>query len=255
MIVLLPPSEGKTPATSGPQLDLADLHFPELAEARRTVLGRLAEVSAGEDALSTLGVGASLGADVERNTHLTEIPCAPALETYTGVLYSALDVAGLPDSVKTRAKLDSVFVSSALFGIVGAFDPIPAYRLAMKTKLADLGPLATWWKKQLSPVLDSAFDDELLVDCRSADYRRSWPGDPGRTLVVNVFTEKNGKRSVVSHNAKHTRGELVGHLLRDDRALPASFEELLARASERWHTEITRPAGRKPGSLDIVLAG
>ncbi|WP_349827713.1 YaaA family protein [Brevibacterium litoralis] len=273
MIVLLPPSEGKTPADSGPTLDLWDLHFPDLAPERRTVLDTLREVSAAPDALERLGVGKSLGADVERNTRLETIPCAPALLTYTGVLYAAL---GLTDSevalttdggsgttgadttddattTTLRARLEEVYVSSGLFGIVGALDPVPAYRLAMKTKLGDLGTLSTWWKKRLSPVLDEEFAGRPVLDCRSTDYRKSWPGDPALTAVVNVFTEKDGKRTVVSHNAKHTRGELVGHLLRDPAPWPEDLDSLVERAAAHYRVEFTASTGRKPAALDVVL--
>ena len=251
MIILLPPSEGKTPAAFGPLLDLDALSLPELAAARAEVLDSLAEVSAGEDALERLGLGASLAADVARNTRLTEIPCAPAIETYTGVLYGALGRL----TPTARRRLDRVRVSSALFGIVGALDPIPAYRLSMKTRLDGHGVLSTWWRPRLAPVLDAEFAGELILDCRSAEYRKSWPGPSGSTVVVDVHTEKDGVRTVVSHNAKHTRGELVGHLLRSRAELPTDFRGLVRAAKRRYDVEFAPPHRGRPAVLDIILPG
>src|SRR5690606_11856419 len=57
VLILLPPSEGKTAHTEGSPFDFADLSFPELEQERRQVLDALAEVSAREDAMSVLGVG------------------------------------------------------------------------------------------------------------------------------------------------------------------------------------------------------
>ncbi|MFC5425328.1 YaaA family protein [Brevibacterium otitidis] len=253
VIVLLPPSEGKTPAVSGPVLDFDSLSFPQLTGARIEVLESLAEVSALPDACAQLGVGLSLHEDVARNTELTEIPCAPALETYTGVLYAALDAASLRG--RARERLAQVYVSSALFGILGAEDPIPAYRLSMKTKLAAVGVLATWWKPRLASVLDEAFAGELILDCRSTEYRKSWPGPVDQVVTVSAVTEKDGKRTVVSHNAKHTRGELAGHLLRSRAALPATPEALLRAARRHYTAELTPATRRKPAELTIALPG
>ena len=58
MLILLPPSEGKTAPSSGPSLALASLLDAErLTAPRRTVMSALAEVSRGPDAASVLGLG------------------------------------------------------------------------------------------------------------------------------------------------------------------------------------------------------
>ena len=95
MKILLPPSEGKTPAQNGPALDLDGLSAPELRSQRERVLAALKKVSKRSDALERLGVGASLAQDVERNTVLDTIACAPALLTYSGVLYEAMGASAL----------------------------------------------------------------------------------------------------------------------------------------------------------------
>ncbi|PKQ16226.1 MAG: peroxide stress protein YaaA, partial [Actinobacteria bacterium HGW-Actinobacteria-8] len=57
MLLLLPPSEGKTPATSGSPIDVAALSHPVLSDARRRVGDTLAKVSGQRNALTVLGVG------------------------------------------------------------------------------------------------------------------------------------------------------------------------------------------------------
>ncbi|NKY40664.1 peroxide stress protein YaaA, partial [Cellulomonas septica] len=89
MLVLLPPSEGKTSPARGPALDLDALSSPGLTPVREKVLDALAEVSARPDAAAVLGVGASLADEVARNTTLRAAPTAPARRVYTGVLYGA----------------------------------------------------------------------------------------------------------------------------------------------------------------------
>lgn len=252
MLILLPPSEGKTPAAAGPALDLSVLSFPLLTEARQLVLKALAHASSGPAAHAVLGVGASLTGDIARNTVLETEPCAPAHRIYTGVLYDALGYAGLSPAARARADA-SVLVVSALWGAIGLADPVPAYRLSMSVKLPETGRLASFWKPHLTGALGSHAADELVVDCRSSTYAAAWVPDPGRTAAVNVFQVRGGKRTVVSHFAKHTRGELAGHLLSRSGPQPQTPQELLAAAQERWEAELVAPAGRKPYQLNIIL--
>ncbi|RAE55122.1 YaaA family protein, partial [Burkholderia multivorans] len=192
MKILLPPSEGKTPPAIGDPLDLAALSSPDLTPKRRQDLGALKKVSKRSDALAALGVGASLAEDVARNVTIDSQPCAPALLTYTGVLYEAMGAAELvaaaeaDDSMAER--LRDVHVFSAVFGQVSGLDPIPAYRLAMKTDLGQLGRLSTWWK----PILTKSFSvgaDEVVLDCRSSDYRAAWPGPNGQVVTLGAVKD------------------------------------------------------------------
>src|SRR5690606_39515536 len=104
---------------------------------------------------------------------------------------------------------------SALWGLVSPEDRIPAYRLSMATDLPGVGPLARSWREPLARVLDPLAAERLVVDCRSATYAAAWPvpvGGPGH-VAVRVLTDTDGRRTVVSHWAKHARGLLSRHLV------------------------------------------
>ena len=155
MLLLLPPSEGKTPAPDGAApLDLTTLAHPELTARREQVLAELAQVSARPGATAALGVSDGLAEEVARNTALHAAPAAPAAEVYTGVLYAAAGLAELPDAAARRAQA-SVLTFSGLWGVVAPGDRIPAYRLGMGVGLPDVGRLATFWKPALTEVLDA----------------------------------------------------------------------------------------------------
>ncbi|MCC5783338.1 hypothetical protein CRM73_10315 [Kocuria sp. CCUG 69068] len=254
VLILLPPSETKTAPGAGAPVDPAVLSFPELTAAREQVLAELAATSAREDALEVLGVGERLRGEVERNTRLGAEPAAPALSVYTGVLYDALDPAGMTGAQRTAAAA-SLVVVSALWGAVRPDDRIPAYRLSMGAELPGLGRLAAHWKHHLPAVLESAAGDGLVVDCRSAAYAAAWRGPRARTVGVKVVRERNGRRQVVSHMAKHTRGLLARHLV--ERAAAGERLEtpldLLSAAQERWRAELTEPTARSAGELVVVL--
>ncbi|TKV29941.1 peroxide stress protein YaaA [Arthrobacter sp. NamB2] len=252
MLILLPPSEGKTEARKGEPLRLEDLHFPELLSARRAVLTALAEASSANDAHSILGVGESLAADVRRNVILDEVPAAPAHDVYSGVLYDALDYAGMTAAQKRKAREQCVVVS-ALWGAIGFGDRIPPYRLSMAVDLPGTGRLAGYWKRHLADPLVQHAGADLVVDCRSSTYAAAWAPPVHQSAAVNVYQVRNGKRTVVSHFAKHTRGELARHLLTRRGTPPATPEALLRAARERWTAELEPASTRKPAQLSIIL--
>lgn len=253
MLILLPPSEGKTPALKGPAIEWESLSFPELNPYRAKVLEALGTVSAHADALALLGVGASLRDDVERNTRLHAEPAAPAHQVYSGVLYDALGFKSMTPAQRRKAT-ESILVVSALWGAIGFGDHVPAYRLSMGTALPDVGRLASYWKPQLNAALAQRVDGELLVDCRSSTYAAAWAPPAAQTVNVNVFNEANGKRTVVSHFAKHTRGELARHLLTRRGKAPETPDQLLKAASEIRTAELVEGTARKPHALNIILS-
>lgn len=254
MLILLPPSEGKTPAVRGDAVDWQSLSFPALNPSRAKVLEALGTVSAHEDALALLGVGASLRDDVERNTRLHAEPAAPAHSIYSGVLYDALGYKSLTPAQRRKAD-EAVLVVSALWGAIRFGDCVPAYRLSMGTALPDVGRLAAYWKPQLGDALSGLTEGHLLVDCRSSTYAAAWAPPADRTATVNVFTETDGVRKVVSHFAKHTRGELARHLLARRGKAPSTPKDLLKAAREKWDAELVPGTARKPHALNIILPG
>ncbi len=254
VLILLPPSEGKTAAAGGTAVDLSSLSFPGLEIARKQVMEALAEVSGREDALALLGVGASLTDDVDRNRRLPAEPAAPAHRVYSGVLYEALGYPTLTPAQRRKAD-EWIVVVSALWGAVGFADRIPAYRLSMSTALPEVGRLAAFWKPLLSEALTERAGEGLVVDCRSSTYAAAYTPPAARTVAVDVFTERAGKRTVVSHFAKHHRGEFVRHLLARRGKAPASPEALLELAQQRWNAELREGTARKPHSLALILEG
>ncbi len=254
MLILLPPSEGKTPAEAGRPADLSALSFPDLTSARQEVAHALAAVSGQSDALTQLGVGATLHLEVSRNTRLAAEPAAPAHSIYTGVLYDALGYHSMT-TAQQRTADSAVMVVSGLWGAVGFADRIPAYRLSMSVGLPGLGKLASFWKPQLAAALATYTLGHLIVDCRSSTYAAAWAPDPERTVSINVFTERDGVRKVVSHFAKHTRGELARHLLTRPGTAPHTPEQLRDAAGEKWAVELLPGTARKAHKLNIILSG
>ncbi len=225
MLILLPPSEGKTAPAAGEPVDLAVLAFAdELTAKRQRALAALVRTSAGKQrgrALTALGLSAGQAGELERNAALERAPAGPAAEVYTGVLYERLRLPELPAEARR-----SVLIASALWGVVAPDDQIPAYRLSISARLPRLGGLAAYWRPALERALP---DDGLVVDLRSGGYAAAWKPRDAAVVTVRGFTP-DGK--VVSHFVKAIRGDVARALLQAPAPAhtPGDVAEAAARA-------------------------
>ena len=257
MLILLPPSEGKTAPRRGKSLDLTSLSAPGLTEARSTVLESLVRLCRDDapTAAAKLGLGPSQLDLVQRNALLETAPTARADAIYTGVLYDALGFATLSPAARRRAT-SRLAVTSALFGLVRPGDRIPAYRLSGDAVLPDVGSVAGVWRDALGGAIADGMGRGLLVDLRSSSYAAFWRPTSGvapRIATVRVLHESAGKRSVVSHFNKATKGRIVRALLEDggDPRTPKALADTLTRLG--WTVEIGErtPKGTQ---LDVVVS-
>jgi cytoplasmic iron level regulating protein YaaA (DUF328/UPF0246 family) len=237
--VLLPPSETKAEGGTG-AFALGRLSFRSLTPYRRTVVDAVVALSLDPvEAARVLKLGPK-GADVQvdRNRRLRRAPVLPAVERYTGVVYEGLSPRTLePDA---RAWVDAhVVIASALLGIVGAADGIPAYRLSASTPLPGI-PLPRHWGAPVAAVLTRSRD--WILDARSGGYAALGPA-PASASALLVETP-DGR--ALNHFNKLHKGRLV-------RAIAESAPELGSRDDLlAWGRE----AGidlRARGERDVVL--
>jgi len=257
VLILLPPSEGKSAPRRGKPFDPAALDFPSLGPARELVLDALVTLCQGdpEKAAATLDLPPSQLDLVARNAGLRSAPTARADQVYSGVLYEALDPPTLSVGAKRRAGT-RLAVTSSLFGLVRPADRIPAYRLSGDATLPGLGSVAGLWREHLGPAVVEALGDGLLVDVRSGMYQNFWrplPELAPRVATVRVLHEVAGRRQVVSHFNKATKGRIVRALLEAGAhpRRPARLADALRDLG--WSVEVGEPT-RKGTQLDVVVA-
>ena len=188
-----------------------------------------------------LGLSAQQDHEVARNAELWTSPTVPALHRYTGVLYDALEVGSLRGAAAGRAR-HRLAVCSALFGLLPAADPVPAYRLSAGSALLGRGTLAAAWRPVLEPVLATVAARELVVDLRSGSYT-ALARVPGAVTV----TVRTAGGAIVSHFNKAHKGRLA-RLLVSTRAEPTDAAGVAA---------VARRAGlrvdRRGSALTLVL--
>lgn len=250
MLLLLPPSETKRDGGSGPVLDLAALAHPALTPARRQVLAALAALGGdAEAARRALKLGAKAAeAELARNRDIAVSPTMPAIERYTGVLYDALGVQEWQGAARERASRH-LAVHSALFGLVAADDPIPAYRLSHDSRLPGIR-LRAHWAAANAGVLAEV--EGPIIDLRSEGYAALGPL-PERADAVFVRVVAVGDDDVaraLNHFNKKGKGEFVRALLTAG-PLPATIDGLCAAATALgW---LLRRSG--DAELELVVPG
>jgi cytoplasmic iron level regulating protein YaaA (DUF328/UPF0246 family) len=246
VLILLPPSETKRDGgAEGSMLDLSLLSFPELTAPRRRALAALRAISKSVATSTTaLGLGPTQRFEIDRNRAVTTSPTMPSIERYTGVLYDAIDVETLDSDARAFIG-DSVVIHSALFGLVRAEDPIPAYRFSHDTRLAETS-LTKLWRESNTAVLSSR--PGLVLDLRSESYVHLGPA-PENSYFVRVVSEDGaGTKRALNHFNKHGKGELLRALATEGRDF-STGDDLL-----QW----ARGAGIRfdhgaDGELDLVV--
>jgi uncharacterized protein len=234
MLILLPPSEGKTAPSGGAPVAVGELPFPGLTKTRERLLDVLSRLTFPR-ALQYLDVGPGLLEEAQRNLTLREAPAAPAHEVYTGVLYEHLGLGSFADA-------ENVLIASALWGFVRPGDRIPAYRLSMGATLPRIPSLPALWRE---PIRKALPDEGLIVDLRSGAYTAAWK--PKQATVVGVRAFVDGK--TVSHMVKATRGDVARILLASDAA--ETPEDVASAVRAAGHTVELSGSGRA-WNLDVI---
>ncbi|NEE01969.1 peroxide stress protein YaaA [Phytoactinopolyspora halotolerans] len=259
MLILLPPSEGKTAPPRGAPANPAKLSFPELTDTRQSILSALVRLCRDDpgSAATVLGLGPTQADEVVRNAGLIDAPAAPARNVYTGVLYDALGLRTLEGAAARRATR-SIAITSGLWGLLRPTDRIPAYRLGGGVSLPGVGSLAAHWQTTLGDVVPAiAGRRGAIIDLRSTTYEAFWRPDAAlapRTAKVRVLHEQNGTRSVVSHHSKATKGHVVRDLLCSAAApgTPAELADVLNELG--WKAELREPErAARPWGIDVVV--
>lgn len=246
MLLLLPPSETKRDGgVEGSTLDLAQLSFPQLTPERKKTIAALKTLSRNLMASTgALGLGRTQRFEIDRNRTLTTSAVMPAIDRYTGVLFDGVDVATLTPAQREFAGAH-VAIHSALFGLLRANDPIPAYRLSHNSRLPGLS-LRKHWREPIAAVLRA--HEGLVLDLRSEAYAELGPAPEGAWYVRVVSHDKAGRRVALSHFNKKGKGEFARAVV-ESGLDHATVDSLLAWAASVG-IRLERGAA---GELDLVV--
>ena len=195
VLFLLPPSESKAQGGSPLSIDMVALTFGAMQPARDRVF---------EEAVKR-------GLD----PNLQSAPTMPAIDRYTGTLYAAIHGRGLKGTLtehnqltlteRERAK-ESLFIQSALFGLIPASNLIPFYKFSPSSKLEGLDLKKHW--RDAHAVIWKRLEGQPIIDLRSNQYAELAPiPEDFDALTVEVFDIESGK--AMNHFNKKAKGQFV----------------------------------------------
>jgi len=145
-------------------------------------------------------------------------PRRPACHAFTGLVYKGLDPGALDAASRRRAR-KRLRIISGLYGLLGPFDLIEAYRLEMGSRMVppDATNLHAFWRDRVTAALNNELrQGETVVSVASQEYLKAVDLAALNGPVVSpVFKELRGDGSLktVPVHAKTARGALLHHAL------------------------------------------
>ncbi len=155
-------------------------------------------------------------------------PRRPACYAFTGLLYQALDPRTLDGAARRRAR-SRLRILSGLYGLLGPFDLVEAYRLEMGCAWAPgrATRMAGFWMERLTAAVnDRLKDGEPVITVASQEYMKAVDPTQLRGPVISpVFkeTRPDGSLKTAPVHAKRARGAFLRHALVTGARRPADL--------------------------------
>ncbi len=190
MVILIPPSEGKTPGGVSPALKKPPKNSKEIIE-RINAVSKL-------EWPKILGVkGKALDQAVVANKEILTSKTMPAIDRYSGVVYKAIDYPSMDEQSKKYLD-EHVRIVSSVFGLVKPTDLIPDYKLKIDKLKSD-----KYWAPINSQALKTCFSFDLLPLAQ----KKAAPIHDGKSIDFVIM--KNGKKTPAGHMGKHIKGRFI----------------------------------------------
>lgn len=224
--LLLPPSKGKADDVGGDMgitygATLQSNH--PLNAPRKRVLDALMASTTTLDSRAKrrlYGVNdAGLVAADQQAKMLSDAPTKPARDRYRGVVYTQ---AGLDDRSQDHPDV-TVFIVSALLGLVELDTPVPNYRLEFGARLPPVGALARYWADACGAYLCDALAGYEVWNLLPQEHRGILSGCGDHLPLIDVsYVTPFGTRANTAR-IKGLKGQLVAAFRREGPQDAATF--------------------------------
>jgi cytoplasmic iron level regulating protein YaaA (DUF328/UPF0246 family) len=164
---------------------------------------------------------------------------APAIELYTGVLYTALGWKTL-SVAQQKLGQSSIVIISATYGALRPLDPIEPYKVKIINK--EMAPKVAAVLDELTP--------SLIIDCRSSTYQTVWQSPIEKTVEIKIFTTVDGEKKAITHMSKKTRGEVTRYLLQST-VVPQTPQQLHEIVSQGFTCTLIDATAKVPWVLEV----
>jgi uncharacterized protein len=201
MVILIPPSEGKTKIKKPMDTRFGETDYYLMDDVKQVI--RLLSLIGDEELRSIYGTSVEKARIYHRqNQDAMNSRIWYAIERYCGVVYEHINWKSMSDNAKDYME-KYIRIFSGLFGLVTPRTLIPGYKLKMNV-LA----LQHHWKPILTNLLK---DEDVVIDLLPQVHRRAYEGsDNVTTIEFSVITK--GKRTAAGHYGKAVKGEFIRYI-------------------------------------------
>ncbi len=144
-----------------------------------------------------------------------------ALELFNGLMYRNIDRAGF-DETDINYVQENVFITTSLYGVIGAYDLIQEHRLDFLQNIKISGQsLKNFWRASYD---ESIKDEELVVSLLSSEFEEVFSKKQREKFIkISFMEEKDGVLKVHSTISKKARGKFLTELVKNK---VSSIEEM-----------------------------
>ena len=199
MLILIPPSEGKSSKNSS-NTKFKDTNFIFENEVK-AIQKQLSNCN--DDELQKIyGVPLQKATELnELNLNAMENNCSYSIERYTGVVYNQINWENLSDESKSYFE-KNIRIFSGLFGIVTPKTLIPDYKLKMNSL-----SLTKFWLPILTKHLSK---EDIIIDLLPQIHSKSYSHE--NIVRIDFKIIKDGKLKSAGHMGKVVKGQFIKFL-------------------------------------------
>lgn len=136
-----------------------------------------------------------------------------ALELFNGLMYRNIDRDNSDEADKKYIE-KNVFITTSLYGVIGAYDLIQEHRLDFLQNVKISGEsLKNFWRTSYD---ESVKDEDIVVSLLSSEFEEVFSKNQKEKFIkVSFMEEKEGKLKVHSTISKKARGKFLTELVKN----------------------------------------
>ena len=144
-----------------------------------------------------------------------------ALDLFNGLMYRNIDRDNFDEADKEYIE-KNVFITTSLYGIIGAYDLIQEHRLDFLQNVKISGKsLKNFWRASYD---ESIEDEDFVVSLLSSEFEEVFSKNQKEKFIkISFMEEKEGKLKVHSTISKKARGKFLTELVKNK---VSSIEEM-----------------------------
>ena len=147
-----------------------------------------------------------------------------ALDLFNGLMYRNIDRDNFDEADKEYIE-KNVFITTSLYGIIGAYDLIQEHRLDFLQNVKISGEsLKNFWRASYD---ESIGDEDFVVSLLSSEFEEVFSKNQKEKFIkISFMEEKEGKLKVHSTISKKARGKFLTELIKNKVSLVEEMKKI-----------------------------